>query len=103
MPFNSFAEYAPEPNPETKKKDVVWFALNDGRPLYMAAKLSQVDAKNEHPAMSATPTRTYNPLPFTELEPKRFEDLVRQLVYDFRPWRRLEATGRSGSSTGGCS
>lgn len=31
--FNSFAEYAPEPNPETKKKDVVWFALNDDRPL----------------------------------------------------------------------
>jgi putative SOS response-associated peptidase YedK len=29
VPFNSFAEYAPEPNPETKKKDVVWFALND--------------------------------------------------------------------------
>jgi putative SOS response-associated peptidase YedK len=23
LPFNSFAEYAPEPNPETKKKDVV--------------------------------------------------------------------------------
>ncbi|MGY3611034.1 MULTISPECIES: SOS response-associated peptidase [unclassified Bradyrhizobium] len=33
VPFNSFAEYAPEPNPATKKKDVVWFALNDDRPL----------------------------------------------------------------------
>jgi putative SOS response-associated peptidase YedK len=33
VPFNSFAEYAPEPNPETKKKDVVWFALSDDRPL----------------------------------------------------------------------
>jgi putative SOS response-associated peptidase YedK len=33
VPFNSFAEYAPEPNPETKKKDVVWFALNDERSL----------------------------------------------------------------------
>jgi putative SOS response-associated peptidase YedK len=33
VPFNSFAEYAPEPDPETKKKDVVWFALNDDRPL----------------------------------------------------------------------
>jgi putative SOS response-associated peptidase YedK len=31
VPFNSFAEYAPEPNPE--KKDVVWFAINDDRPL----------------------------------------------------------------------
>jgi len=33
VPFNSFAEYAPEMNPETKQKDVVWFALNDDRPL----------------------------------------------------------------------
>ena len=34
VPANSFAEYAPEPNPETKKKDVVWFALADERPLF---------------------------------------------------------------------
>ena len=34
VPANSFAEYAPEPNPETKKKDVVWVALNDDRPLF---------------------------------------------------------------------
>jgi putative SOS response-associated peptidase YedK len=34
VPANSFAEYAPETNPETKKKDVVWFALNEDRPLF---------------------------------------------------------------------
>jgi putative SOS response-associated peptidase YedK len=34
VPVNSFAEYAPEPNPVTKKKDVVWFALNTDRPLF---------------------------------------------------------------------
>ena len=34
VPANSFAEYAPEPNPETKKKDVVWFALNEDRALF---------------------------------------------------------------------
>ncbi|UPJ47710.1 hypothetical protein IVB30_31320 [Bradyrhizobium sp. 200] len=45
-------------------------------------------------------TRTLNPLPFHDLEPRRFEDLVRQLVYDFRPWLRLEATGRAGSDDG---
>jgi putative SOS response-associated peptidase YedK len=28
VPANSFAEYAPKPNPETMKTDVVWFALN---------------------------------------------------------------------------
>jgi putative SOS response-associated peptidase YedK len=37
VPVNSFAEYAPEPNPETKKKDVVRFALNDDRPLFAFA------------------------------------------------------------------
>ena len=37
VPANSFAEYAPEPNPETKKKDVVWFALDDDRPLFAFA------------------------------------------------------------------
>jgi len=45
-------------------------------------------------------TRTVNPLQFDALEPKRFEDLVRQLLHDFRPWRQLEATGRSGSDDG---
>jgi len=34
VPANSFAEYAPDPTPETKKKDVVWFALNENRPLF---------------------------------------------------------------------
>ncbi len=38
VPFNSFAEYAPEPNLETKKKDVVWFALDDDRPLYVVRR-----------------------------------------------------------------
>lgn len=50
--------------------------------------------------MAAIATRTTNPLPFQDLEPKRFEDLVRQLAYDFRPWRRLESTGRSGMDEG---
>ncbi len=45
-------------------------------------------------------TTTLNPLPFRDLEPHRFEDLIRQLVYDFRIWKRLEATGRSGGDSG---
>lgn len=48
----------------------------------------------------ATPTRTLNPLPFQDLEPHRFEDLIRQLAYDMRRWKSLEATGRSGSDDG---
>ena len=48
----------------------------------------------------AKTTRTLNRLPFDELEPKRFEDLIRQLIYDFRTWRQLEATGRAGSDDG---
>jgi len=45
-------------------------------------------------------TKTIGPLHLEDLEPHRFEDLVRQLVYDFRPWRMLEATGRAGSDDG---
>jgi hypothetical protein len=45
-------------------------------------------------------TRTTNPLHFEDLEPHRFEDLIRQLIYDFREWHRLEATGRQGSEEG---
>jgi len=45
-------------------------------------------------------SRTINPLHFEDLEPHRFEDLARQLVYDFRAWAGLEATGRSGADEG---
>ena len=49
VPFNSFAEYAPEPNPETKKKDVVWFALNDDRPLTCLRRhLDRVQGRPRH-------------------------------------------------------
>src|SRR3984893_4113671 len=37
VPANSFAEFAPERNPETGKKDIVWFALNEGRALFAFA------------------------------------------------------------------
>jgi hypothetical protein len=50
--------------------------------------------------MTARATRTLNPLHFEDLEPHRFEDLVRQLVYDFRPWSQIEATGRLGADDG---
>jgi putative SOS response-associated peptidase YedK len=39
VPANSFAEYALEPNPETRKKNVVWFALNEDRPLFAFAAI----------------------------------------------------------------
>jgi hypothetical protein len=41
--------------------------------------------------MKATTTRTLNPLPFQDLKPHRFEDLVRQLAYDLRRWKALLA------------
>ena len=37
VPANSFSEYAPEPNPATKKKNVVWFALDQNRRLFAFA------------------------------------------------------------------
>jgi hypothetical protein len=45
-------------------------------------------------------TRTFAPLQFEALEPHRFEDLVRDLMYDYRDWQTIEATGRSGSDDG---
>jgi hypothetical protein len=39
-------------------------------------------------------------LHFEDLEPHRFEDLVRELVYDFKDWQSIEATGRSGADEG---
>lgn len=50
--------------------------------------------------METISTRTLNPLPFNDLEPHRFEDLIRQLAYEFRRWKSLEATGRAGSDSG---
>jgi hypothetical protein len=45
-------------------------------------------------------TKTLGPLHFEDLEPHRFEDLVRELVYDFKDWQSIEATGRGGSDGG---
>jgi hypothetical protein len=47
-----------------------------------------------------TPSKTLNPLHFEDLEPHRFEDLVRQLIYDYRDWQSIEATGRAGGDDG---
>ena len=45
-------------------------------------------------------TRTVGPIHFEDLDPHRFEDLVRQLAYDFRPWKSIESTGRGGADDG---
>jgi hypothetical protein len=45
-------------------------------------------------------SRTLGPLHYEDLEPHRFEDLVRSLLYDFRHWRQIEATGRAGADEG---
>lgn len=44
--------------------------------------------------------RTVNPIHFEDLEPRRFEDLVRQLLYGFRPWKSVEPLGRTGADDG---
>jgi len=50
--------------------------------------------------MKPRPGRTIGQLHFEDLEPHRFEDLVRQLAYGFRDWIRLEPLGRSGADDG---
>lgn len=47
-----------------------------------------------------TVTRTFNPIHFEDLDPHRFEDLIRELIYDYRDWRTIEALGRSGNDGG---
>ena len=51
-------------------------------------------------ATKAKATKTINPLHFEDLEPHRFEDLVRRLLYGFRDWTNIEATGRGGADDG---
>jgi hypothetical protein len=59
------------------------------------------ESSRHHRAVTTPkPTRTINPLHFEDLEPHRFEDLVRQLAYSFRRWRVLEPLGRSGADDG---
>src|SRR5579859_536470 len=45
-------------------------------------------------------TKTLGPLHFEDLDPHRFEDLVRELIYDFKDWQSIEATGRGGADDG---
>ncbi|MEI6153738.1 MAG: restriction endonuclease [Deltaproteobacteria bacterium] len=45
-------------------------------------------------------TRTYGPIHFEDLDPHRFEDLIREMIYDYKDWQSIEATGRSGSDEG---
>jgi Restriction endonuclease len=50
--------------------------------------------------MATSPTRTINPLHFEDLDPRRFEDLVLQLVYKARQWEDIHHDGRLGSDDG---
>jgi len=45
-------------------------------------------------------TRTYGPIHFEDLDPHRFEDLIRELIYDYKDWLTIEATGRAGNDKG---
>jgi len=45
-------------------------------------------------------TRTYGPIHFEDLEPHRFEDLIRELIYDYKDWQSIESTGRTGGDEG---
>jgi putative SOS response-associated peptidase YedK len=59
VPANSFSEYAPEPNPATGKKDVVWFALDDARPLFAFAGIWTELKATAGPSRSRSPALTW--------------------------------------------
>jgi len=39
VPVTSFSEYAPKPDPATGRKDIVWFSIDETRPLFAFAGL----------------------------------------------------------------
>lgn len=45
-------------------------------------------------------TKTINPLPFAELETRRFEDLCLALIYPTSKWIEIRHYGRTGSDDG---
>lgn len=45
-------------------------------------------------------TKTLGQLHFEDLAPQRFEDLVRDLIYDFKDWKDIQAVGRAGNDSG---
>lgn len=45
-------------------------------------------------------SKTMGPIHFEDMDPRRFEDLVRELLYDFKDWYDIEPTGRSGNDDG---
>lgn len=45
-------------------------------------------------------TNTMGPMHFEDLDPHRFEDLIRELMYDWKDWQDIQATGRGGSDDG---
>jgi putative SOS response-associated peptidase YedK len=56
---NSFAEYGPEPNPETKKKDVIWFALSEDQPLFAFAGIwTTAPSRSRYPGRISRHSRT---------------------------------------------
>jgi len=55
VPFNSFAEYAPEANPVTRKKDVVWFARDESRPLLSFAGILDRNPRRPRHQVQADP------------------------------------------------
>jgi hypothetical protein len=54
VPANSFAEYAPEPNPETKKKDVVWFAERGSAAVRLRWHLDDIQRRSWHQVQADT-------------------------------------------------
>ena len=75
VPFNSLAEYAPEPNPETKKKDVVWFALSgNSSNIRLRRRLDRVQGGSWHQIQTASGDASGLRLPDDEGERGRCTD-----------------------------
>jgi putative SOS response-associated peptidase YedK len=69
VPVTSFSEYALEPDPVTKKKDVVWFAISPDRPLFAFAGIWTEWTGNRGPIKNPTVTGLHLAYAFLTTDP----------------------------------
>lgn len=75
-------------------------ALRLRRPAAIQIQILGCVQANSQPMANPHITRTLGPIHFEDLDPHRFEDLVRHLIYDFKQWQSIESTGRGGADEG---
>jgi putative SOS response-associated peptidase YedK len=101
VPANSFSEYAPEPNQATGKKDVIWFALNDDRPLFAFAIWTEF--KGDRGTKSKPVPGPHNVYGFLTTEPNAIVEPIHPKAMPVMSARIGTKSTPSANSTAFCS